>query len=123
MKYLFRRDTLFATVAVFLVIYILLYNPLNEYVFNPLKISFDDFALTDLAFSQGHLKTTVDERILIINIDTGGRKTIARLLDHLEEYHPKSIGLDILLPQRNADGNEEITHTLQKFKNIILCQF
>ncbi len=123
MKYLFRRDTLFATAAVFLVIYILLYNPLNEYIFNPLKISFEDFALTDLAFSQGHLKTTVDERILIVNIDTGGRKTIAKLIDHLEEYHPKSIGLDILLPQREVDGNEEIKRSLQKFKNIVLCQF
>jgi len=123
MKYLFRRDTLFATAAVFLVIYILLYNPLNEYIFNPLKISFDDFALTDLAFSQGHLKTTVDERILIINIDTAGRKTIAKLLDRLEDYHPKSVGLDILLPQREADGNEEIKRVLQKFKNIILSQF
>jgi CHASE2 domain-containing sensor protein len=123
MKYLFRRDTLLATASVFLVIYILLYNPLNEYIFNPLKISFEDFALTDLAFSQGHLKTTVDERILIVNIDTGGRKTIAKLIDHIEDYHPKIIGLDILLPQRQVDGNDEIKHSLQKFKNIILSQF
>jgi CHASE2 domain-containing sensor protein len=122
MRYLFKKDTFLATLSIFLVIAILLHNPLNPHLFNPLKISLTDFALTDLAFSASHLKSTVDDRIVIVNIDTAGRQTIASLLNSLEAYHPRVIGLDLLLPARASPGNEDLEEAIRRSTCIVLSQ-
>ncbi|MDR3713367.1 MAG: CHASE2 domain-containing protein [Puia sp.] len=122
MKYLFKRDTFLATIAVFGVIAILLHNPLNEHVFNPLKISLTDFALSDMAFSASHLKSTVDDRIVIVNVDTAGRGTLAAILTSLRAYHPKVIGLDLLLPPQASPGNDTLQRAIEKDPAIVLCQ-
>lgn len=122
MKYLFKRDTFLLTTFIILVIALFLHNPLNTHIFNPIKISMTDFAFSDLAFSESHLKNTVDDRIVIVNIDTAGRGLIAKTIDHLESYHPKCVGLDILFPPKKDDGNAALNKCFERFSNIILCQ-
>lgn len=119
MKYLYKRDTFGATIAVLLITGVLLYNPFNEHIFNPLNIAFTDFSYSDLAFSEAHLKKTHDERIVVINTDTAQRKSIATLVNQLKEYQPKVVGLDILFPQKTSEGNEEMAEAVQSFPNLI----
>ncbi|MBK8142185.1 MAG: hypothetical protein IPK57_15255 [Chitinophagaceae bacterium] len=51
-KYLLERDTVFATIWVFIFIVGLGSIPLNLYVLNPLKMGLKDFDFTDLAYSK-----------------------------------------------------------------------
>ena len=121
MKYLFKRDTFGATIAILLAMGILLYNPLNAHIFNPLKIALTDFAFSDLAFSESHLKNIHDDRIVVVNIDTAGRKTIASLLQRLRAYQPQVVGLDIFFPEKINDGNTELASEIKNFPNLIVA--
>lgn len=122
MKYLFKKESVFVTVAIFIVIGIIIYNPLNKYIFDPLKISLTDFSFNDLAFSEAHLKHNMDDRIVILNIDTAGRKSIVKLIENIEAYHPKIVGLDILLPPKQVNGSDELGNVIKNHPDIILCQ-
>ena len=49
-KYLYERDTLFATIAVFIFLLLLGMIPLNLYVLNPMKMALKDFDFNDMKF-------------------------------------------------------------------------
>jgi len=51
MKYLLKRDTILATVAVFLVMGLLTLIPLNLHVLDPLKMALTDISFNDLSFA------------------------------------------------------------------------
>ena len=121
MKYLFKRDTIFATLSVFLVITILGVLPLNMHAFSPIKIVLSDISFNDLAFSPKIAQNMPkDERIVIVNIDTSGRQGIADIINTLETYSPSVIGLDVLfLEHKNPSIDNYLLETLTKYSNII----
>ena len=121
-KYLFKKDSFFATIFVFAIIGALYYNPINSHLFNPFKVGLADFSINDLAFSKTHLSSTKDERIVIVNIDTIGRKSIANLLQHLKQYQPKVVGLDVLLPQKDDSANADLSAAIKAMPQIVLSQ-
>ena len=51
MKYLLKRDTILATIAVFLVMGLLTLIPLNLHVLDPLKMALTDIHFNDLSFA------------------------------------------------------------------------
>ncbi|HEY0749709.1 MAG TPA: CHASE2 domain-containing protein, partial [Chitinophagaceae bacterium] len=96
-KYLLNRDTLFATIAVFLVIGLLALLPLNTGVLNPIKTALEDFDFNDLAYTKlgKNSETSLDKRIVIVNIGFADRAGLARMIEKIKEGKPKVIGFDV----------------------------
>ena len=70
LKYLFKRDTILATIMVFVVMGMLALIPVNTHVLDPIKLALQDFDYNDMAYSQFNKNshTAVDTGIVIINI-------------------------------------------------------
>ena len=94
-KYLYERDTIFATISVFIVIGLLALLPLNTGLLNPVKKAFADFDFNDLAYAKVGKKTdSIDTRIVIVNIGVADRAMLAGMLEKVASQKPKAIGLD-----------------------------
>ncbi|RYD71379.1 MAG: hypothetical protein EOP53_23775 [Sphingobacteriales bacterium] len=51
-KYLFKKDTILATIMVFLLMGLLSLIPFNTHVLDPIKLALQDFDYNDMAYSQ-----------------------------------------------------------------------
>ena len=51
-KYLYERDTVLATISVFIFLILLGLIPINFYVLNPLKLALKDFDFNDIAYAK-----------------------------------------------------------------------
>src|SRR6188474_1629899 len=82
-KYLYERDTMFATISVFIFLILLGMIPINFYVLNPMKLALKDFDFNDVAYSKlGKDKDLPpDKRITVINIGDLDREGIAALIE------------------------------------------
>ena len=96
-KYLYERDTLFATIAVFVLLILIGMIPINFYVLNPMKLALKDFDFNDVAYSKLGKDEDLppDKRITVINIGDLDREGIAVLIEKVNSYKPKVIGLDV----------------------------
>ncbi|MBN4065782.1 hypothetical protein JYT51_00445, partial [Candidatus Amoebophilus asiaticus] len=79
MKYLLNKDSLFATLFVYIVILIFYLIPLNINFLDPLEQALSDFELTDIVFSKMREKESVkgDTNIVLVNIGNLSRRGIA----------------------------------------------
>ena len=95
-KYLYERDTIFATLWVFLFIVVLGSIPLNLGVINPIKLSLKDFDSNDLSYSKlGKAQNTpIDKRIAIVNIGNADREVLSLIIDKVGMMKPKLMALD-----------------------------
>jgi CHASE2 domain-containing sensor protein len=95
-KYLFKRDTLFATISVFILIGFLALIPLNTKVLNPIKTALVDFDFNDIAYAKlgKNSNTPLDNRIIVVNIGTADRAQIAGMIESISAARPKVIGVD-----------------------------
>jgi CHASE2 domain-containing sensor protein len=120
-KHLFKRDTFLATVAVFLVIYVLELVAVNWDIFNPFVQSFRDFELTDLYFSKLNSKSTLDTNIILVNAQNLSRKDLAMQLTILNKYHPRVIGVDLIFKdKKDTYGDSVLSLALHEYKNTVL---
>src|SRR5690348_2258284 len=124
MRYFFKRDTILATISVFIVILIVGVLPLNMHALSPIKLVLSDISFNDLAFSpQNAQSMPKDERIAIINIDTLQRQGIADLINKLESFSPAVIGLDVLfLEHKDSAIDNYLLQTLKAYPNIITSE-
>jgi len=123
-KYLYERDTIFATIWVFIFIVGLSNIPLNLYVLNPLKMGLKDFDYTDLAYAE--LKkgknSTLDSNIVIINIGVANRQELSFLIEKTASYEPKVIGLDVWMAEpKESDADSLLKKTISQTPNLILA--
>ena len=98
-KYLYERDTLFATIAVFVFLILLGMIPLNFYVLNPMKTALKDFDFNDMKYAKlvNDDKIKLDStHVTIVNIGKADRGQIAEIINLVSAYKPKVIGLDAL---------------------------
>ena len=81
-KYLFKRDTILATVMVFIVMGLLALIPINVHVLDPIKMALQDFDYNDMAYSQfnKNSQSSIDTGIVILNIGNAGRSEIAAMI-------------------------------------------
>ncbi len=124
-KYLYERDTIFATLWVFVFIILLGSIPLNLGVINPIKLSLKDFDFNDLGYSKLHIadNTNIDENIRIINIGQADREELAMMIDKASTYKPKVMALDVLFyterdPHKDSMLNDVFSHN----KNLITAR-
>ena len=121
-KYLYERDTLFATLWVFLFIVILGSIPLNLGIMNPIKLGLKDFDFNDITYSKlGKTKNTLrDDRFVIINIGQADREGIALMIEKTASMNPKVMGLDVLFDHAKDPSKDSLLReTLRKHKNLV----
>ena len=122
-KYLYERDTLFATISVFIFLILLGMIPLNLYVLNPMKLALKDFDFNDVAYSKlGKGKDIPpDNRITVINVGELDREGIAALIEKVSLYNPKVIGLDVFFDgEREAYKDSILRSVFSKTKNLVV---
>jgi CHASE2 domain-containing sensor protein len=95
--------------------------PINADVFSPVSDTFKDFELTDVVFSHIRENQTVDEDIVLVNIGNLDRGGVAELINILNEFEPKAIGIDAFFrnpkdPQLDSALAAAFSHT----KNLVL---
>ncbi|MEI2756973.1 MAG: CHASE2 domain-containing protein [Chitinophagaceae bacterium] len=123
-KYLTERDTIFATVWVFIFIILLGKIPLNLGVLNPLKLGLKDFDFNDVYYSHvgNEQRNDIDKNIIVINIGDANREGIAMLVEKAASYNPKVMGLDVLLDgERDPTQDSIMREVINKNKNLILA--
>jgi CHASE2 domain-containing sensor protein len=126
-KYLYERDTLFATISVFLFLILLGMIPLNLYVLNPMKTALKDFDFNDMKYSKlvNDDKIKLDtSHIVIVNIGDGDREAIANIVRLVNEYHPKVIGLDALFVGERDSTKDAILRTVfETTPNLVVASY
>ncbi|MBL0129892.1 MAG: CHASE2 domain-containing protein [Chitinophagaceae bacterium] len=123
-KYLLERDTMFATVWVFLFIIILGAIPLNLGVINPIKLGLKDFDSNDLSYSKlGKAEhTDIDTNIVIINIGHADREGIAYIIEKTATLEPKVMALDVVFDEaRDPSKDSLLRETFKKNKNLVVA--
>jgi CHASE2 domain-containing sensor protein len=123
-RYLFKRDTFFATIAVFVVIGLLALLPLNTHVLDPFKLALHDFDYDDIGFAQSKKsdKDTLAKDIVVIDIDTANRADLARCLAQVAGMHPKAIGLDVIFEGPKDSLNDAILGgTMSSIPNLVIA--
>src|SRR6187402_3605059 len=82
-KYLYERDTIFATLSVFIFLFLLGMIPINFYVLNPMKMALKDFDFNDIAFAklEKGKYDSADRRIVVVNTGHLDRAEIGFLIE------------------------------------------
>ncbi|OSZ80008.1 hypothetical protein CAP36_01725 [Chitinophagaceae bacterium IBVUCB2] len=123
-KYLYERDTIFATIWVFLFIVVLGSIPLNLGVINPIKLSLKDFDSNDLSYSKlgKGSDTKMDSNIVIVNIGYADREVLSMMIDKAATMKPKVMALDAYFSgPREPHQDSLLSETFQKNKNLIVA--
>jgi CHASE2 domain-containing sensor protein len=121
-KYLYERDTMFATIAVFVFLILLGMIPINFYVLNPMKMALKDFDFNDIAYAKAHKddKIPIDRRIVIVNIGVLDRAELGFLIERVNEYKPKVIGLDSYFEgEKEPEKDSILKEAFRKTKNLV----
>jgi CHASE2 domain-containing sensor protein len=121
-KYLFKRDTLFATLAVFIVMGFFSFIPINTHFLDPIHLALSDFDYNDLAYAKMHKNenTPTDTNIVIVNVGQGNRQEIAAMIATIDSQSPKAIGVDILFnAKKDAAGDSLLSNQFSTNKKLI----
>tara|TARA_R110002051_G_scaffold180913_3_gene250408 strand:- start:76748 stop:77905 length:1158 start_codon:yes stop_codon:yes gene_type:complete len=96
------KEAFFCMIFSFLILGIVLVIGLNLNFFSPFKNAFKDFSYLDLYYAEklNEDKFDLNEDIILVNIDRLNRKEIAEVLDKLQKFEPKVIGLDIIFKDK-----------------------
>lgn len=122
-KYLYERDTIFATIWVFLFIIILGAIPINFYFLNPLKLALKDFDFNDITYAslEKAEHTKLDSNVVIINIGDAQREELALILDRTAEAKPRVMGLDVVFyGPREPAADSILSMAIQRHKNLVI---
>lgn len=108
MNYLLHRDTLFATISVFLLIGIFSLFHFNTHLFDPIQKALHDFDFNDLSYAKMNKASgsAEDDNITIVNIGNADRGTLALLINKLNTYQPAAIGADIVFDEENRSEHD-----------------
>jgi CHASE2 domain-containing sensor protein len=123
-KYLIERDTIFATLWVFIFIVVLALIPLNLGIMNPIKLGLKDFDFNDMYYSHvgNNQKKEVDNNIVVINIGRADREDIAMMIDKVATFSPKVMGLDVLFEgPRDPHKDSILDESIRRNKNLVLA--
>jgi CHASE2 domain-containing sensor protein len=117
-----ERDTMFATAWVFIFITVVHFIPVNTHFFDPMKLALEDFDFNDISYSKlgkgDHSK--LDTNIVVFNIGHADREQIAMMIEGVEAYHPKVVGLDAIFNgPRDPHQDSVLADVVKKYKNLV----
>lgn len=125
-KYLYERDTLFATIAVFVFLILLGMIPINFYVLNPMKTALKDFDFNDMRYAKlvNDDKIKLDTNIVIVNIGRGDREEIAGIIKTVSMYQPRVIGVDALfVGERDNTKDAILRGVFNTTQNLVAASY
>lgn len=123
-RYLFKRDTLLATLLVFALMGMLALIPLNTHVLDPIKLALHDFDYNDLAYSrlQKNSESSIDTSIVIVNVGSSGRSDIATMIQKVQQEQPRIIGVDVLFEQPKTPAEDSLLiNVFATSSNLVLA--
>ncbi len=107
-------DSTLVALLVFALIGLLKFNPINFHVFD-LKEAWRDFELTDVYFSKIKSRDVHDTSVVIVDIDTLGRRRIAELVSRLSAHDAAVIAVDAYFSEpRDPEADSALR---EAFKN------
>lgn len=122
-KYLYERDTIFATIWVFIFIVVLGSIPLNLGIMNPVKLGLKDFDFNDLTYSKlGKAENgKLEKRITVVNIGHLNREELAMLIDAVAAKKPKIMGLDAYFSEAGDPHQDSVLNDcFKRNKNLVV---
>ena len=123
-KYIFKRDTILATVMVFIVMGLLAMIPINTHVLNPIKMALQDFDYNDMAYSQfgKNSQSAIDTGIVVIHIGDAGRSEIAAMIEKAVAEKPLVVGVDVLFTSpKNTGADDTLLQLFSTSDKIIMA--
>ena len=123
-KYLFKRDTILATIMVFVVMGLLALVPINTHVLDPIKMALQDFDYNDLAYSQFNKSSnaSIDTSIVIVNIGEADRAEIAGMMQSIRTSKPSVLGVDILFNEAKDPYSDSLLQlAINTDTNIVMA--
>lgn len=114
------KDSFLATLFSFILIFLLSFLFINLSFFKPLKETLKDFSFLDVYYSENfNPSNTVNNDIILINIEQRDRFEIAQLLDAVKNEQPKVIGLDIIFKEQKEPFIDSILINSLQASNIV----
>lgn len=137
MKYLFGLNTLLCTGYIGLFVFILTHLPIQTDLFDPVAKAFEDFEMSDVVFSQpppdenlvseetdylrDPSKIPRDTNIILVNIQFRTRAEIGQMLDIINKYEPKVLGIDAFFRKEKGPAQDfPLAMALSQTKNLVL---
>ena len=120
-NFLLLKEAFFCMLFAFAVLGLVSLIGLNLSFFSPFKNAFKDFSYLDLYYSEklGDEENTINEDIILVNIDRLNRKEIASVLCKLEEQDPKVIGLDVIFKEKEETIWDQLLSESLKSDKIV----
>jgi len=118
----FSWDNLLATAVVFAVIKFLPVIFTIDFL-DPIQNTIVDFNAADVVFSQfrDYSEVEKDTNIVLVNIGPLNRKGIAELVEIVNSYGPKVIGIDSFFRKpKGKDVDSALSEALKKVKNLVI---
>jgi CHASE2 domain-containing sensor protein len=122
-KYLYERDTIFATAWVFIFILMVKFLPMpNMHFLDSVELALKDFDINDISYSKKiKPKDKFDPRIVIINIGHADRESLAYLIEKTASMNPKVIGLDAYFEGPKEPSKDSLLKAVfEKTKNLVV---
>lgn len=96
--------------------------PINADVFSPISDAFKDFELTDMYFSHFKESEEVEDNIVLVNIGDLNRAEVGDLINVLNEFQPKTIGIDAFFrnPKPEPGLDSALMQAFSRTKNLVL---
>lgn len=95
--------------------------PINADLFSPISDAFKDFELTDIYFSQFKENEDVEENIVLVNIGNLDRGGVAELVNTLNAFEPKVIGIDAFFRKpKEPQLDSALVQAFSRTKNLVL---
>lgn len=127
MNKIFHRDVFFSTLSVFFCIFLFKFLFVNTHFLDPVKNALKDFEVLDLANTRfrHNSEEKQDTNIVIVNIADLDREGIAGLLNTINHFHPKAVGLDVVFKQlKDPAKDSALLVALANTPNLIkACEF
>ncbi len=118
----FSWHNLFATAVVFAVIKFLPIIFTIDFL-DPIQNTIEDFNAADIVFSQlrDYDEIEKDTNIVLVNIGPLNRMGIANLVEIVNSYNPRVIGIDSFFRNpKDKDGDSALSEAFSKVKNLVI---
>ena len=94
---------------------------INSDILNPVSAAFKDFDLTDIVFSHIRESPQVDSNIVLVNIGNLDRGGVGALVNVINEYHPRAIGIDAFFRKpKNPVLDSALSQSFAQVNHMIL---
>ena len=117
-------NALIVTLLIWAVIIMLDFIRLNLHFLDPFNNGLKNYEITDIVSSRLRDKAQVvfEDQIVLINTGKPDRYELAKIIERLDQFAPKAIGVDILLEgQKNASIDSFLVENLKSTPNLVLA--